>query len=762
LNWVPLQWTQTAKSEGGLFADNNLTSGSAGVTVSYSTLSAALVAHEANATQTEAYANMPTSGVTSVYVAPAEAMLLGLESSQPVNIYLNVNSAANWSGADGFSPMDAFAAIAHEITESAMGRVSKPGPIPRVMDMFRFSAPGAHDLTSGATSTSTVNSSAYFSIDDGATNLGAWTNDPGHGDFGDWSKGPVPDDAYGGQSGGVAPISEVDIELMNVLGWSTDVVTSGDTLSLTGGQTSSSFDVMAGGEVVVRSGGVTSDFTYTNAQQFNDGVLAPGSSGGLTAVGLVRSGGSEVSGVVTAGGVVSVFSGGASLGDQIQGGGIETLNAGATATALTVSSGGHLDGPGVLIGVSEVAGTVSGVTLGETGHAGKLELLAGGVADDVSVDLGSEIVLGLAAGATVSAGGYQLVSSGGVASATAVLSGGRQYVSSGGHASAAGVGAGGAQVVLLSGAASGTVIGGGGEELVSSGGLATATTLSSGGRAAISAGGRAVAATVSSGGVLYVLASGATTGTTVSRGGAETISAGGTELELGLLAGGVVVDNGEVRMGVAGALDGTLEGSGAIVDAADLVLGGAGAAFSGRAVIEGGVIELSTSGALGTGSVQFVEPTTGSAVLQIDAAPVAGGTFANVISNFSGANEDIDLRGIAFVSGASATIVGSTLVLTDGGKTYSFKLAGGVAGAYPVLSDGHGGTLIDPKANDSQPNKPTAVEPQPVVPPAIAFAQAAAAFVPNDASRAALSSSASPLGGPAFLHGVASAAASRF
>jgi hypothetical protein len=227
-----------------------------------------------------------------------------------------------------------------------------------------------------------------------------------------------------------------------------------------------------------------------------------------------------------------------------------------------------------------------------------------------------------------------------------------------------------------------------------------------------------------------------------------------------------MVDEGEVRIGGAATLDGTLTGSGAIVQtlAGDLVLGAAGTDFSGRVVTEGGTIELASAGAIGTGVAQFVEPATGSAVLQIDAAdaPAAGGTFANTIEGFSGVHEQIDLRNLAFVAGASAKVVGSTLVLTDGGKTYSFKLAGGVAGAYPVLSDGHGGTLIDPKANDSQPNKPTAVEPQPVVPPAIAFAQAAAAFVPNDASRAALSSSASPLGGPAFLHGVASAAASRF
>src|ERR1700735_2569575 len=57
LNWVPLQWSQTSTKEGGVLADNNITSGTQGVTSSYSTVSGALVSHEANAIQTEAYGN---------------------------------------------------------------------------------------------------------------------------------------------------------------------------------------------------------------------------------------------------------------------------------------------------------------------------------------------------------------------------------------------------------------------------------------------------------------------------------------------------------------------------------------------------------------------------------------------------------------------------------------------------------------------------------------------------------------------------------
>jgi hypothetical protein len=56
-----------------------------------------------------------------------------------------------------------------------------------------------------------------------------------------------------------------------------------------------------------------------------------------------------------------------------------------------------------------------------------------------------------------------------------------------------------------------------------------------------------------------------------------------------------------------------------------------------------------------------------------------------------------------------------------------------------VLSDGHGGTLIDPKV--------------------VAFAQTAAGFAPSDAARTAPVSSASPSGQTPFLHATASATA---
>ena len=414
-----------------------------------------------------------------------------------------------------------------------------------------------------------------------------------------------------------------------------------------------------------------------------------------------------------------------------------SLDTGAETDGLTVSRGGVVLGSGgELLGPNSVAGSISGVTVIDLGS---LELTSGGSASGVTlIDSQDKIysgasatgtivqtdadlrVLGSEAGAVIESDGGEIVYSGGTASGDAVQDGGRVVVSSGGVASGANVTSGGLLYVLAAGTTRGTVVSVGGKELVASGGVADATTVLSGGSEYVDPG------SLDNHGV-------------VSSGGAEAIYSGGTAGDLTLISGGRLTDDGQVRVAGAGTLAGDIAGSGTIVElgGGDLLLSGGGAAFSGRAVISGGTIELGKSGQLGTGSVVFVEPSSGSAVLQIDAgdAPAAGGTFANVISNFSGANEDIDLRSIAFVAGASATVVGSTLTLSDGGKTYKFTLAGTIAGAYPVLSDGHGGTLIDPKA--------------------ALFAQTAAAFAPSDAAKTALVSSTSPAGQTPLLHAAA-------
>ena len=196
--------------------------------------------------------------------------------------------------------------------------------------------------------------------------------------------------------------------------------------------------------------------------------------------------------------------------------------------------------------------------------------------------------------------------------------------------------------------------------------------------------------------VAGVLEVGDATHATVSLTSNVTVDAGASLTGSGFVLGNVV-DNGSVQIARSQRLHGVLSGSGVLEETggADLVLGAADTAFSGRAEIGGGVLELASAQAIGTGSVVFV---AGSAAetLRIDAAdaPAAGSFFGNMVSGFSGANDTIDLSGLAYVSVASVSLNGHALVLHDGGKGYGFHLAGAVGASFTVASDGHGGTLI--------------------------------------------------------------------
>ncbi|HZZ87896.1 MAG TPA: hypothetical protein VFE13_06125 [Caulobacteraceae bacterium] len=128
------------------------------------------------------------------------------------------------------------------------------------------------------------------------------------------------------------------------------------------------------------------------------------------------------------------------------------------------------------------------------------------------------------------------------------------------------------------------------------------------------------------------------------------------------------------------------------------MLDGDGAAFKGQVLIGGGTVELATSGALGAGKVVFGSGTVSQTlVIDAPAAPSAGGSFANLLSNFADKHDAIDLTGLAFAPGATATASGTALVLDDGGQTFKFRLAGAVGSAFAVSDDGHGGTLVKVK-----------------------------------------------------------------
>ncbi|QUD88290.1 NF038122 family metalloprotease [Phenylobacterium montanum] len=769
-SWLPTVLAQVANFYDSVFTNNvtlnirvnweNLGSGvlasnsnggpgdTSGVNVSFSTLSSALIAHETTNTQASAYSHLP-GGVGTVYVSPSEAQMLGLEGGSTTQVDLYVGSGADWS------TYDAFAAIAHEVSETAMGRISTVDSTPSVMDMFRFNGAGSHDLSAG---NSLSNTTAYFSVDNGATKLGTWNNDAGAGyDLGDWCVADFPDlgdpdgdpvwnDAMGAQEGGVGPISEVDIELMNALGWSTSIVTSGNIRNVSSGQTLTGWTVMSGGEMVVRAGAVVSNTTFTLARAFDDGVLETGLAGAAilgsiagTAVGAsvvggtvqvvaggvtigakisgggaeyVQSGGSESGTVVLSGAHDAVYAGGQATGTVISSGGFENINSGGAATGTLVSNGGAeyaLSG-GSIANVTVVSGghdTVSGSATSTTVSSGGFEAVsAHGVATSTTVLGGGYQYVNSGAtsiNTTVQAGARQTVSSGGVASSTTVA--GAQYLS-GGTALGATVTSGGVQYVDPGATASGTNVKSGGHDSIYAGGRASGTNVSAGAYEVINSGGVSVNAVIS-GGALYVNSGAVASGAAISSGGHDTVYAGGqTSGTVIFSAAFETVSSAAVAVGAvinAGGHEYVLSGgttSGATVASGGVLSISSGGVVAGGLTLGGGTANV--SGVLGAGQTVTFQ---GSGGLLDIANPSA---FGAIISGFV-LGDTIDLPSFTYSAGTesatwSQTGTSGTLTITDGALVANLTLSGSyVTSNFKLSADSTGGTLInDPPVQAAQ------------------------------------------------------------
>jgi autotransporter passenger strand-loop-strand repeat protein len=497
--------------------------------------------------------------------------------------------------------------------------------------------------------------------------------------------------------------------------------------------------VISGGIIAGSVSGVTVEFgrmDLVSGAAVNDLNVQGSSTLGIFPVTLEIEAGATTTGSVVTFSNEIVNSGGSATGTTLDDRSTEEVLAGATVTGTTlifafqdVGSGGVAYDTTLQVGGGGgqrvySGGVASGDVIGKFGTA---LVYGGGSLVDATVSSGAVIEArsgGTTTGTTVSRGGVEEVGSKAVVSDTLVVAGGYEMVR-GGVASGT-VLAGGKEVVSLSGLAIGAVVSEGGELELQSAGTASAAGVSNGGKVIVEAGGLASGTMVSGGGFEYLLSGAVASGGVVSGSGKAIVSAGGTVIGLGLLAGGVLVDDGEVRIAGSALLAGALEGSGAIVETGGgvLTLDAPSGVFAGVAVISGGTVELASKEALGTGSVEFLAPTTGSAVLQIDAAdaPKAGASFANTISNFTSAGEAIDLASIAYVRGAAAALAGSTLLLNEGGAAYEFRLAGSATASYQITSDGSGGTLITVSAPADAVTR---------------FAQAAASFAPSTATKAA-------------------------
>ena len=194
------------------------------VSESFTSVRNALIAENAPGSSTLPNAS-PLSG--TLFMSQAEAKALGLpQNNLSVDGYVGFSSSPGiFSYADGTAPPSNeyyfIGIVEHEITED-MGRASLLNDQPQdysAIDLFRYSSAGVRDLTDGGSG-----NTAYFSINNGNTNLGSWNNDLSNGDLADWyPSGPAPggNDAFNDYSnpGVINAFSSNDITLMEALGW---------------------------------------------------------------------------------------------------------------------------------------------------------------------------------------------------------------------------------------------------------------------------------------------------------------------------------------------------------------------------------------------------------------------------------------------------------------------------------------------------------------------------------------------------------------
>lgn len=131
--------------------------------------------------------------------------------------------------------------------------------------------------------------------------------------------------------------------------------------------------------------------------------------------------------------------------------------------------------------------------------------------------------------------------------------------------------------------------------------------------------------------------------------------------------------------GTAGILEKTGAGT--------LVLSHANNTYSGGTTIDAGTLELGAVGAAGTGSITFVG---GTATLQIDGTTMPTNTIASFADG-----DIIDLRGLTFHSGATATFNAGTLTVTSNSVVETLTLSNPAKTYFFAFSDGHGGTDVE-------------------------------------------------------------------
>ena len=143
-----------------------------------------------------------------------------------------------------------------------------------------------------------------------------------------------------------------------------------------------------------------------------------------------------------------------------------------------------------------------------------------------------------------------------------------------------------------------------------------------------------------------------------------------------------------------GAGNGSNTGAVLVNGAGEVILSATNSFWGGTTIQAGGTLDLAASGAGGNAAIRFgAGDAAGFGRLDIQSAAFAnGGTFVNTLSNFIAGNV-LDLAGLTFHSGASATVSGSTIKVVSNGVTDTVNYTGATTG-FTVIADGGTGSAV--------------------------------------------------------------------
>lgn len=445
------------------------------------------------------------------------------------------------------------------------------------------------------------------------------------------------------------------------------IFNAGSTLEIGDGTIESGFTVAKSVTLAVLDGGV-----------LNNSIV----SGGAT---LIAEAGATLSGTTFQSGATFVADYGYTENGFTVSNGI-LFKVFGTATNTTISAGGKQ-----VVGESDLGGTASNTVIngGEqdvglsstasytTINMGGIQHVAGiymhdmpgpGRADHTTVNNGGEqdVDTGIVTSTTVNAGGVQNLTNGGFASGTIVKSGG--VINASGETIY--YPPGGPYGTVIRSEVDSAVVGSGGQLHLTGAAIAKNTTIN--------------------GGVMTV--SGSIPDPITSDPNAPAVdasAASGTILNSGSLSvsdGGILTST-TLNGGTLDVLNqGTANASTIHLGATELVEAGG---FAGATTIAGGTLDLK-AGAMSDDAITF----SGQGTLKIEQKLVSGpSTFASQIKGIA-LGDQIDLSGLSYTSGATVTVSGSKLTVSNGVASETFTLADTSVTRFGITKDGSGGILL--------------------------------------------------------------------